>query len=120
VRSVHRLTFTLVVATCLQAQSLPTWNVRGKVTRPSGEPVAKAAVKLKSESLIQARSFITTSEGKYMFRGLNPHVDYTVQARNENGRSPVRRLSKFAAKEDHVVDLTLTPRKAPRPPRGKK
>ena len=81
--------------------------VRGTVIDENDKPVEGAAVKLKSEQLTQIRSYITQEDGAYLFRGLQPNLAYTVQARYEGRSSRVARLSRFDAREERVVDLKL-------------
>ncbi len=96
---------TLTVLVC-QAQ-VATRSVSGVVTGSSGEPLFGAVVKLKSPEKAPIRSYITQEDGRYRFTGLNPLVDYTVQARSDQGSSRSVYLNHVSSRNERIVDLRI-------------
>jgi len=84
-----------------------TRSVQGIVKDSSGKPIANAAVLLKDTKSLQIRSFRTLADGSYHFAGLNPNVEYRLQADYEGVRSGWKTLSIFNTKKIANIDLKL-------------
>jgi len=54
--------------------------VQGSVLDAQDNAIAGAVVQLKNSKTLQVRSFITQEQGSYQFQGLDPNVDYTLEA----------------------------------------
>ena len=70
-------------------------------------PLEHAVVQIKNDWTLMIRSYITQSDGKYHFAGLNSDIDYEPTAEYDGLRSPVRTLSKFDSREERKIDLTI-------------
>ncbi len=89
----------------------PTRSVKGAVTTESEDPVDGAIVQLKNTRTLQVKSFITDAQGKFYFHGLDPNVDYKLQARADGMESRVRTVSTFDDRAEIVYNLELKPAK---------
>jgi hypothetical protein len=88
----------------------------GLVTRPDDQPAVSAVVKLKNMRTLEVRSFITQTDGKYMFQALTPTIDYEVKAESKGLSSVTHTLSIFDTRLDPVINLRLEPAKKPAEP----
>lgn len=102
------LTGTLAVAQNRDKDKTPTRAVQGVVLDPSDQPAAKAVVQLRDTKTKQIKSFISTDDGGYRFFGLNPNIDYEIQASKDGvGKSAVRLLSTFDSRKIANINLKL-------------
>jgi hypothetical protein len=98
---------TSLVAASASAQTIPTSTLSGKVTvQDAGIP--GVAVTVTSPQLQGERSTVTRSGGDYIFP-LLPPGDYTVTFALEGMQSQTRQLTLTAARNDHRLDVELSP-----------
>ena len=97
---------TLFLSIACEAQ-LSTRTVSGVVTDARGNTLPKVAVQLENTATLRVRSYITTKDGRYMFRGLNGDVDYTLRAKYRTHWSKTKTLSKFNSSTHPEVNLTI-------------
>jgi hypothetical protein len=83
----------------------------GLVLLPDETPAVGAVVKLKNRRTLEIRSFITQTDGKYVFQGLTSAVDYEVKAESKGLGSPTHVLSIYDTRLDPVINLKLEPAK---------
>jgi hypothetical protein len=92
----------------LRAQNTPaTRIVEGLVTNAAKQPVDQAVVLLKNTKTLQIRSFITQSDGKYHFAGLQTDVEYQVKADHDGVSTSWKTLSVFNSKKTPIINLKL-------------
>jgi hypothetical protein len=65
-------------------------NLTGTVRDAHHRPLNGAVVKVENQTTEMIRSYITTTDGRYVFRGLNANVDFLVWA-SLRGIIPTRR-----------------------------
>jgi hypothetical protein len=82
-------------------------SVWGTVFDRSGQPVERAAVKLKNTITLQIRSYITQQGGQYRFHGVHPDMDYSVRARRDGRSSKCREITRFNSSSSIRIDLDL-------------
>lgn len=69
--------------------------VHGIVKDEQDNPLSGALVNLKNMKTKQTLTFITKSDGKYMFDELNRDEDYEISASFSGKSTPVKKLSHF-------------------------
>ena len=69
--------------------------VHGIVKDQNDNPLAGALVNLKNLKTKQVLTFITKSDGKYMFDGLSREQDYEINASFSGKHTPVKKLSHY-------------------------
>jgi hypothetical protein len=79
----------------------------GVVSLPDGKPATRAVVLLENTKTKAIISCYTQPDGSYVFRELNPDVDYRVNARLDGAVSPSRNLGAFDARKEAVINLKL-------------
>lgn len=84
-----------------------TRTLMGIVSLPDGKPATRAVVLLENTKTKAIISCYTQPDGSYVFRELNPDVDYRVNARLEDAVSPSRNLGAFDARTEAVINLKL-------------
>lgn len=84
-----------------------TRSVQGTVADSSGKPASGAVVQLKDTKSLQIRSYRTEADGSYHFAGLNPNVEYELEARLGDAKSGKKSLSIFNTKKVATIDLKL-------------
>lgn len=94
-----------------KGEDTTTRSVQGAVTDASNALVDGAVVKLKDTKTLQIRSFITKADGMYFFQGLNPNIDYEVQAEHQGSASGLKTLSSFDSRKQAVINLKLEVKK---------
>ena len=82
-------------------------SVQGTVTDSTDTPVDNAVVQLKDTKTLQVRSFITRQDGTYHFHGLNPDIDYEVEAKHQGASSGSKTLSAFDSRKTAVINLKI-------------
>ncbi|MBM3727453.1 MAG: carboxypeptidase regulatory-like domain-containing protein [Acidobacteria bacterium] len=86
--------------------------LQGVIKDDRDNPVEGAVVKLKDTKSLQIRSFITKADGVYRFHGLNPNIDYEVNAGLQDRASSTRTFSVFDSRRAGIINLKLE-KKAP-------
>jgi hypothetical protein len=86
-------------------------TVRGIVIDKSDASIANAVVFLKNLRTEQVRSYISESDGKYRFSGLDPNADYEIHAEKDRAKSPTKTVSSFDSRKEIVLDLKMEKRK---------
>ena len=89
----------------------PTRSVKGAVMDELEEPVARAVVQLKNTKTLDVKSFIADQRGAYYFHGLDPNVDYKIQARGRGMESRVRTVSSFDDRKEVIYNFKLKSKK---------
>jgi len=87
-------------------------TVRGLVMDKSDSAIPNAIVFLKNLRTNQVRSYISESDGKYRFSGLDPNADYEIHAEKDGAKSPTRTVSSFDSRKEIVLDLKIDKRKS--------
>ena len=82
--------------------------VQGTVTDADDNRVDGAIVQLRNSKTLQIRSFITKDHGNYYFHGLNPDIDYELQANYQGASSAAKTLSSFDSRKQAVINLKLS------------
>ncbi len=82
-------------------------TLMGVVSLPDGKPAARAVVLLENTKTKTIVTCYTQPDGSYVFRELNPDVDYKVNARLDDAISPSRNLGAFDARKEAVINLKL-------------
>jgi hypothetical protein len=88
-------------------QNANTRSVQGTVTDSTDAAVDGAVVQLKDSKTLQVRSFITRTDGTYHFHGLNPDIDYELEARHQGATSGSKTLSAFDSRKSAVINLKI-------------
>jgi hypothetical protein len=86
-------------------------DVAGLVMLEDETPVGGAVVKLKNLRTLQIRSFITQTDGKYVFQNLSSSVDFELKAEYKGMASATRSLTIYDTRLDPVINLKLEPAK---------
>jgi len=86
-------------------------SVEGTVTDELDNPLSGAVVQLKNVKTLQIRSFITQSDGKYYFQGLNTNVDYELRASHNGRNSAPKTLSSFDSRKRAIINLKVQSKK---------
>jgi hypothetical protein len=76
-------------------------TLRGTVTDDAGKPLGGALVTLTNLKSKEKKTFITKTDGRYIFDGLSFTVDYEVAARFKDEQSELRKLSQY----DHTASI---------------
>ncbi len=100
----------LAISTAALAQSKkdrPTRSVQGLVTDAQENPIPKAVVQLKNTKSLQVKSFYTDEKGSYRFFGLDPDVDYELQAQYGDAKAGPRTVSSFDSRKEVVINFKL-------------
>ncbi len=87
-------------------------TVRGVVVNGSGVPLASAVVYLKNMKTMAIRTYISPSDGRYRFSGLDPNVDYEIHAEHQNLTSASHTISSFDSNSDIVILLKVDRKKS--------
>jgi hypothetical protein len=82
-------------------------DVTGVVTDARGNALPKVAVELENTRTMTVRSYITGTDGRYYFSGLNDDIDFTLKAKYRNWWSKPKTLSKFNSEAHPKVDLLI-------------
>ena len=105
----------LFASTVVQAQDKKHESqlrtVRGAVLDKSDSSIANAVVFLKNLRTNQVRSYISESDGKYRFSGLDPNADYEIHAEKDGAKSAVKTVSSFDSRKEITLDLKMDKRK---------
>lgn len=94
-------------------------TLRGTVTDDAGKPVDGALVTLTDLKSKEKKTFITKTDGHYIFDGLSFTVDYQVAAQFKDERSELRKLSQYDHTPSIVRILQVEPVSANDEPKDK-
>ncbi len=87
-------------------------GLQGTVKTADDTPLEGAVVKIKNVKTLQVRSFITRTDGSYLFAGLSTNADYEVWADHQGKSSDMRTLSVFDSRKLAVINLKVEPKKS--------
>ena len=106
----------LAVAWLLHASGLAakqkgptTKTVSGMVVDKAGNAIGGAEVTIKDLQTGKTMAIYAETDGKYQFSDLDPHHDYTIQAKFKGAASETRQVSSFDTRWKLVINLTIPP-----------
>jgi hypothetical protein len=88
-----------------QQQGAQLRTISGVVTDDHHEPLRGAVVELENGSSHDIVSFITAADGKYVFKRLDSHTDFTLWATFRGNKSSTHSISMFDSHPEKVVDI---------------
>ena len=103
--------FSLVLPLCgqlLTAQDVPRL-LTGTVQDSHHEPLRGAIVEVENENTSGVISYITSEDGRFVFKRLSDNLDYKVWATYRGRRSKVKEMSHLESKPDKVVNFIIRP-----------
>jgi hypothetical protein len=77
------------------------------VTDKAGNLLGGAVVQLENTTDLTVRSYITQTNGRYFFQGLNSEIDYTLKAHYMNCWSSQKTLSRLDSSIHRRIDLVV-------------
>ncbi len=89
------------------AQAVTTRTIQGTVLGPNDQVLSGAIVYLKNTQSKDILTYITQSNGKYLFGYTPANVDMQIWAAYKGRKSPVRTISSFVTRSKVVVDLHI-------------
>ena len=89
----------------------PLRSVRGIVSDKGDKPLANSVVFLKNLRTNVVLSHFTDEEGAYRFSGLDPNVDYEIQAEAGDQKSAPRTVSSLDSRKEITLNLKLDRKK---------
>ncbi len=105
IRSFRRILFALILlllsGSLLWAQfggrkkPKPSKTVTGQVADQNDVPIPTAVVNLTNLQTKKVEQDVTDDKGQFRFGGLNPDIDYNLQAFYHNVKGPVERISMY-------------------------
>ncbi len=95
----------LLLALPAMAQHMRT--VQGSVLNGRQQPVAHAIVYLRNSRSRTVRTYITSRNGRFVFHGLAPDVNYTLHADYHGKRGGTRTVSAFDSQTRIHMDLKI-------------
>lgn len=101
------LTFAVALSAQDQKRESQLRTVRGVVSDKSDAPISNAVVFLKNLRTNQVRSYISESDGRYRFSGLDPNADYELHAEKDGAKSATKTASSFDSRKEIVIDLKI-------------
>ncbi len=101
----------LLFASALAAkQKAPaTKTVSGIVVDKAEKAIGGAEVSIKDLQTGKTMAIYAEEDGRYQFSGLDPHHDYTVQAKFKGAASETRQVSSIDSRSKLVINLTISP-----------
>jgi hypothetical protein len=93
------------LAAALLQQGAQLRTISGVVTDDHHEPLRGAVVELENGSSHDIVSFITAADGKYVFKRLDSHTDFTLWATFRGNKSSTHSISMFDSHPEKVVDI---------------
>jgi hypothetical protein len=115
-RVIGMFTVMLLVAGLAMAQSSKKESqlrtVRGVVTDKSEKPIQNSVVFLKNLRTNVVLSHFTDEEGSYRFTGLDPNVDYEIQAESGDQKSATRTVTSLDSRKEITINLKLDRKKS--------
>jgi hypothetical protein len=101
------LVLTTLVLPFAAAQAGNTRTIQGTVLGPKGDALSGAIVYLKNTRSKDILTYITQSNGKYLFGYTPAGVDMQVWAVYKGKKSPTRTISSFVTRSKVVIDLHI-------------
>jgi hypothetical protein len=101
--AVARLLVVLFLA--VLAMAAANRVAQGKVVGAQGQPVSAAIVYLQNTKTTDIKSFISTSDGSFVFEQLSPEIDYEIWAVYKGAKSATKSVSSSNSRK--VVTITL-------------
>ena len=98
-----------LLPSCVASAQREDRTVSGTVTDTHHEPLAGAVVQVHSENTLSVVSYITQTDGLYVFKHLSADDDYRISATYRGMHSRSRRVSKFDSKTNRQVRLVISP-----------
>lgn len=87
-------------------------SVRGVVTDKSEKPIQNSVVFLKNLRTNIVLSHFTDEQGSYRFTGLDPNVDYEIQAEAGDQKSATRTVTSLDSRKEITINLKLDRKKS--------
>lgn len=107
------LLVTVILANAQDSKKEPQLRtVRGTVTDKSDNPLSGSVVFLKNVRTNSVRSSFADDQGNYRFSGLDPNVDYEVQAEFQGSKSPLRTVSSLDSRKEITLNLKIDRKKS--------
>ncbi|HEV2287918.1 MAG TPA: carboxypeptidase-like regulatory domain-containing protein [Candidatus Acidoferrales bacterium] len=82
-------------------------TVHGIVMDKSENPIPSSVVYLRNMSTNAVRTYIPGPDGVYRFTGLDPNVDFQIQAEYKHLKSAKRTISSFDSRRDIEINLII-------------
>lgn len=89
------------------AQTALTGGLRGIVTDSNGAVLSGATVRLENKSLSIKQEATTDADGNFVFLGLTPATDYTLQTTSNGFRSSAQSAVAVVSGETNAVDIKM-------------
>ncbi len=89
------------------AMAQHTRTVHGSVLNARQKPVAHAIVYLRNSRSRTVRTYITSRNGRFVFHGLAPDVNYTLHAEYRGRRGGTRTVSEYDSQTRIHMDLKV-------------
>jgi hypothetical protein len=100
------LPLLLPVGVMLNAQMrAPAFRTVSGVVTDGHEPLHGVIVELENQDTHQITSYLTESDGRYVFKHIDSHADFQVWATFRGNKSPAHSISKFDDHLDKVIDI---------------
>jgi hypothetical protein len=80
-------------------------TVSGVVTDDGHEPLKGAFVQLENPANHEVVSYLTAADGRYIFKRVDSHADFTVWATFRGHESVKHKISMFDSHLDKVIDI---------------
>ncbi len=87
-------------------------TVHGVVLDKSDNLVSESVVFLKNTRTNVVRSSYTDTTGKYRFSGLDPNVDYEINAEKAGVKSSTHTISSYDSRKDITLNLKIEKKKS--------
>lgn len=96
----------------LQAQRRETQlrTVLGTVVDRDDNPLPTSVVYLKNLRTQTVKTYIADHSGRYRFSGLDPNVDYEIQAKHQELVSSKHNISSYDSRKEIVIQLKVDKR----------
>lgn len=85
-------------------------TVKGQVLDSDDNPISEAVVYLKNIRTLAVKTYISDEKGNYHFSGLDPNVDYELNASYKGQSSPTRTVSSFDTRKEITLHLKIKTR----------
>ncbi len=89
-------------------QVAPLRTLTGTVTDTSHEPIRGAVVELQNPANNTVVTYLTDTNGRYIFKRLNSETDYRVWVVFRNRHTPTRSISKFDTRLAKVINFKIS------------
>jgi hypothetical protein len=81
--------------------------VHGTVMDKNDNPIPSSIVYLRNMRTNTVRTYIPGNDGLYRFTGLDPNVDFQIQAEYKHQKSSKRTISSFDDRRDIEINLVI-------------